>query len=307
VITEIPDRDDFWTAGLSMLNLAWDTVSTLYQDLEFSELEQWDDAGEVTDEYWLAARQPISVALALTQQGIELLLKARIAEVSPFLLISGSPREWPSGCGQRDTPFADFQTIDAHELVRAHDAVVSQRVDDSFKEQVERLRRVRNVVFHGVSREDRPSGVEVWRVILEAVENLGESRSWLRIRQTYLENSPQGVAWSTDRTDIILVWEFEKLIKLLGPAELRRFFGFEKGQRHYICHTCACRCINGNRPRIAFLKPNTPTSTSLYCPICDESYEVIRRKCGEAGCRGNVLHPDGEVCLTCFHQGSPPH
>ncbi len=93
MIIEIPNRDDFDKSGLSMLNLAWGAISELYRNLVNAEVEEWDDDGEVTEEYWQAAQRPISVALALAQQGIELLLKGKIAEISPFLLLVGSPRE----------------------------------------------------------------------------------------------------------------------------------------------------------------------------------------------------------------------
>ena len=87
MIIEIPNKNDFDKSGLSMLNLAWDAIATLYRDLENAEIEEWDDDGEVTEEFWQAAQRPISVALALAQQGIELLLKGKIAEISPFLFL----------------------------------------------------------------------------------------------------------------------------------------------------------------------------------------------------------------------------
>jgi len=85
MIVDVPQPSDFEGAGLSMLNLGWDAVAALYRDLENTDVDEWDDDGTVTEEYWKAARHPTAVALALVQQGIELLLMAKIAEVSPFL------------------------------------------------------------------------------------------------------------------------------------------------------------------------------------------------------------------------------
>jgi hypothetical protein len=109
MIVELPDKGDFDRSGISILNMAWGVVADLFWELENAEVAQWDDPGEVTEEYWQAAQHPISVALALALQGIELLLKGRIAGVSPFLLLTGSPRDWPSGCTSRDVPFANFE------------------------------------------------------------------------------------------------------------------------------------------------------------------------------------------------------
>ncbi|MCI0358588.1 MAG: hypothetical protein L0211_08900 [Planctomycetaceae bacterium] len=80
MITDVPTSDDFQQAGVGFLNLAWDTVYELARDsLNYQE---WDYYGDEELEYWQAAQRPLATALALTQQGIELLLKAKIAEFS---------------------------------------------------------------------------------------------------------------------------------------------------------------------------------------------------------------------------------
>lgn len=46
------------------------------------------------------------------------------------------------------------------------------------------------------------------------------------------------------------------------------------------------------------LFPNKPTSTNLYCVVCDQNYKVIRSNCVNEDCKGNVISED-ETCLTC--------
>lgn len=299
MIIDLPNKDDFYRNGLSMLNLAWDSIAALYFDIEYSELEDWDD-GEVKEEFWQAAQHNISIALALSQQGIELLLKGRIAEVSPFLLLAGSPRDWPAKCTEDDVPFADFRTIDAHELIRAYDTVISDQLKESFKTQFERLRRMRNIIFHGADKKARPTSVDVFRVILEALDNLYKPKSWIHIRRSYLENAPKSVVYSTDGVEIILVSEALYLIKVLTPAETKRYLGFNKKQRKYICYTCKMNCSETSiSPEIAILDPNKPTSTQVYCFVCDKHYPVVRKSCDDDNCKGNVLDEEDSVCLTC--------
>jgi len=301
MIIDIPDKNDFFQSGLSMLNLAWDSVAALFVDLEYSELEDWDDDGETKEEFWQAAQRPLSVALALAQQGIELLIKGRIAEISPFLLLAGSPRDWPSGCSERDTPFADFRTIEAHEIVRAHDTVVATRLSNSFKTQFERLRRLRNLIFHGVDKSARPKAEDIFRIILEVVDCLHQPKSWIRIRRDYLENTPRSVAYSTDQVEFVLISEALNVIRLLNPSEIRQYFGFIKRQRAYICNSCAGNCRDaGVEPKVALLSPNTAKATQVYCFICDKHYPVLRKKCGRDGCPGNVFDAEDDVCLTCY-------
>lgn len=298
MLTDVPQPSDFDQAGLSMLNLGWNAVSTLHRDLENAEVEEWDDDGSVTEEYWDAAKQPIAVALALVQQGIELLLKAKVAEVSPFLLLAGSPREWPSGCDRSDTPFADFRSIESHELLRAHDAVAKRRLGDRFKQEFERLRRLRNVILHGIDKRLRPSAGDVFRTVLEAAEELLEPKGWLRHRRHYLETSPQAVAYGGE-VELVFVPEVLTLIELLKPAEAKKYLGFNKKARAYICPVCARDCSDaGLLPHTAQLRPNSSDSTKLYCIACETSLMVRRQPCQKSDCKGNVIEEG--VCLTCY-------
>jgi hypothetical protein len=298
MIIEVPQASDFEEAGLSMLNLGWDAVAALYRDLENAAVEEWDDDGTVTEEYWEAAKHPTAVALALVQQGIELLLKAKIAQVSPFLLLAGSPRDWPSRCDKSDTPFADFRSIESHELLRAHDAVAGRRLGEGFKQEFEKLRRLRNVVLHGIDKRLRPSGGDVFRTVLEAAEELLEPCAWMRRRRQYLDSSPVAVAYGGD-IDIMLVSEAVTLLGLLKPAEAKRYLGFDKRARAYICPRCARECSDaGLLPRTAQLRPNAPDAKTVYCFVCETGLTVERIRCKEAGCKGDVLEED--VCLTCY-------
>jgi len=126
MITDIPTADEFKVNGLAYLNLCWEYLYAVHRektqleegidlDEEYSEIEKaWDTHAK-------RARQKLSVAIARGQQGSEFLLKSKIAAVSPFLLLTG---DWTRECRKIDQSFADFKTIDASDLVRAHDAVL---------------------------------------------------------------------------------------------------------------------------------------------------------------------------------------
>ncbi len=300
MIIEIPNRNDFDKSGLSMLNLAWDSIANLYHNLHNANIDELDDI-EITEEFWQAAQRPVSIALALAQQGIELLLKGKIAEISPFLLIVGSPREWPSGCTENDTPFANFRTIDSHELIRAHDAIIKEKLSQSFKNEFEKLRRLRNVIFHGADNKFKPTAINVFKVILEAIENLKGPKKWIEIRRDYFENTPESVVYSTDYVEEAIIFEIECVIRLLGYAEAKRLLGYNKKQRAYICYQCALKIeFSDVKPKLSQLSPNTPDSTQLYCLICNKHHKVTRKACENRNCKGNVLDAEDGVCLTCY-------
>jgi hypothetical protein len=266
-------------------------------DLSQAEVESWDDDGSVTDDYWERAQRRLATAIALAQQGTELLLKARIADVSPYLLIAGSPREWPKGCDTKDVPFSSFRTIDAQDLLRAHDCIAKSRLPLSFRQNVERMRVLRNTVFHSVDKSRRFAADGVLIAVLESHESLVLGRTWTNTRKRHLDEAPGG--WLRDLTaEFIVAQELATAIKLLSPADCKRLLKIEKKVRFYHCPGCANRDMDlTDHERIAQLRPNGPSSKAVYCFACEASREVERRKC--TNCKGNVLDVELEVCLSC--------
>jgi hypothetical protein len=299
MIINIPVADDFKNAGIDFINLAIDHVFTLYEEYEQSEIEEWGDQVEI-ESYWKSAQRTLSNALTLVQQGIELLLKGRIVSVSPYLLISGEPREWPRGCETRDISFSEFRTIDAQDLIRIHDTINSTRLSDSFKSRYEELRRRRNTIIHTI---DNSLEIDTRIIIdssLEAIHELTGPLQWISLRRSYLEASPTSRAFSTDHVEYAMIIESLRIIRLLSPSDLIKYFGFNKRQRRYICPTCDRNDETGDlRPDTALLSPNTPRSTSVYCFVCGNTNEVTRENCSQTGCRGNVLSAIDVRCLTC--------
>jgi hypothetical protein len=301
VITDIPTPSDFEATAASLLNLAWDAVSSLIHHSERSELEAWDECGEVSDEFWAAAQKPLGNAQALIHQGVEFLLKARIAEVSPFLLLDRAVRDWPRESATRDTKYAEFRTVDAQDLVRLFNTVCPARLDAAFVQRIEEQRKTRNTFIHSVDKSLIHSPQGLWRTILDVSHHLIGPAKWVGIRRAYLESTPASIAFSTDGVSIELAWECEELLETLTPSEQELHLGIVPKARRYVCYQCALDCRDaGFRPQTAQLRPNSPDSAHVYCFMCGQTQLVNRLSCAAEGCKGNVIEADDGVCLTCF-------
>ena len=305
VITEVPDPRDFELTGIDYINLAADPVFQLYFDIR--EIG-FDGSGweEEQREFWAAAQRPMASALALVEQGTQLLLKARIAAVSPFLLIAGDVRYWPRRVDEEDTPFAAFRTLDAQELIRAHNAVASERLDADFAQSFEDLRKRRNTIMHTIDRNLTVTANEIVRLCLESIHRLVGPYKWIDLRRDYLYRTPVNTATGGDWVETQVIREINDLLRFLNKKELLRYFGFDRAQRHYICPTCKMSDQTGNlNVTTAQLKPNEPDSTSVYCFLCDQDTAVARTNCDQNGCPGNVVAIDEGYCLTCGKRRSP--
>lgn len=315
MIIDVPTGDDFKSAGIDFLNLAWNTLislSTKLKDAEyFYNVYYSDENEEVIDQlsseqYWKQAQRPLSTALSLIQQGTEFLLKGHIATVSPYLLILGDPSNYPSKSHERNIRFSEFKTIDAQDLVKVYNTVSTGRLPDNFRQRFEDLRSKRNIIMHTVDPELYIKTENLFVEILEICHYLIEPNSWIKIRGQFIQNEPESVLYSPETRELFnlrLALEINLVIDLLTPSENNKYFNFNKKTRRYFCPSC----YSGFRenyedeqiPRLAQLIPNEPTSNTIYCLVCNESYEVLREDCTAEDCLGNVIDPDDGTCLTC--------
>jgi hypothetical protein len=319
VITEIPTVDEFQYTGSTFLNLAWDSLITaLFEldDLIIAEGEERDFnlknprfAREpllcnIASRYWQLASKPLSISLALAEQGIEFLLKSRIIEHSPFLLISRNPKEWPRKCDRKNTPFSQFQTIEAQDLLLVHDTVAETRLPDDFKTRHGNLRRKRNVILHTVDPSLKVLPTDVAIEILQASNHLIGVGRWFEMRRDYLEKSPGGVNMSEDDIYDRLTVEADRIVDILSPSQLQSLLGFSKRSRRYYCPKCRRHAWKHREviPRLAQLKPNSPSSTNIYCFVCGTNAKVIRDSCIHPECKGNVIEPS----MPSFFNEYPP-
>lgn len=301
MVTDIPAADDFRRTGVVYLNMAW-TIAIdlcLHTEEEYSALAGGCEEDLVTD-FWQAAQRPLANAASLLQQATEFLLKGRIAAVSPFLLVAANPRDWPRNVDKEDVPFADFRTIDAQDLVKVHDAVSEERLPRDFAERVGSQRRTRNAVMHTVDKRVTLHADDVLIAILDVSHHLVSPLKWVESRDKYLDETPESVAYSTDFNDGRLIQEFTYVAEALTNSDAKRYLGFFKRQRKYFCAVCesASRDMDLS-PETAQLRPNDPTSTTVYCFVCREESAVARRPCCKTSCRGNVVSVEYDYCLIC--------
>ena len=301
MITDIPSSQDFQSVGLQLLNSAWETAASLLADMHDAAYHIDPEEEGSTDAYWRAAVIQLNTALSVAQQGCEFLLKGRIAEVSPYLLISSSPRDWPSGAATNDVPFSDFRTVDAQDLVKMHDTYRSNRLSKPFIVEFHELRGKRNTITHSINKNLVVEIEEILLAVLGIFSEFFPSDKWVDCRRKHLSQAPLAQLYSDDFTDYRMILEFSKICEMLKPAQLLRHFGFDKKQRTYICPNCSYGLVPDAEieSKTALLAPNKPTSEEIYCFVCDESQWVTRKDCAESACMGNVISEDYGYCLTC--------
>lgn len=311
MIIDIPTPDELARSSVDLLNLAWETAFDILYDLEESGVEEWDDDGTARRDYHAASQPSLGNALAIVQQAQELALKSRIAAISPYLLLSGDPREWPRQCDKNDTAFTSFRTIDASDLIRVHDAVCNKRLDAKFVQIFTETRRKRNVIIHLGGKGQIFNLEDLLLLILETFRHLFPNKRWAQTRYEFKLRDRNTQIYGPDFVEAVLVHQFNQLTRVLGAKDLRTHFGFEKKQHRYICFHCTAeeRNRSGETTPLAQLRPNTPEATTLYCCVCDKEYPVERRYCSHPNCKSNVISTDKGwegTCHMCMTEARAP-
>lgn len=331
MIIDVPTTDDFRTSGIDFLNLAWEKLIELLKQLRrakeyfdsfsFETIEEEGDEVKITpfqhviseEAYWRQAQRQLATTLSLVEQGTEFLIKGGIVEVSPFLLLAGIANNIPRGAQERDVRFSEFKTVDAQELVKIYNMVAQTHLPDDFSARFDSLRSRRNTIMHTVDPSLQISVKELFVELLEVNHYLLGPRSWVKNRKTYINNAPESVL---DEPHEYRVYDYEVaqlgpelnvVIDLLEPAEVRKYFSFNKKQRRYMCPYCFNKAFGWLKnkglidhiPKLAQLSPNTSASKEVYCLICEQSSPVSRRTCNSEGCKGNVIGGEYNTCLTC--------
>lgn len=313
MIIDFPTKDDFFNAATDYLNSSWDSVVELISEFE-KIVDLIDDSKHSveSERYWGSAKQTLISATALVQQAVEFYIKGRIANVSPYLLISGSPQSWPKGCSKKDVEFSLFRTLDAQDLLKVHDTVCGTRFTDQFVQWYEKLRVIRNKVMHTVDKSLTVKPVEVIEFILFAYHYFSDTGSWFESRKHYLDKTPVNSVqmFEEDNTESYtlnaLLNEFRTVMEVLTPAKVKLYFNYNKTKRSLHCPSCYQVVSQMDFWDHEFIHDCaktyqlTESEGSYECCICNYNGTLLSKMCEEECCEERLIDSKSGLCLSCF-------
>lgn len=314
MILDFPTKQDFFGAANDYLNSSWSSVIELIN--EFEELRSTIEDSKHEDEskrYWRSAKQTLISATALVQQAVEFYIKGEISDVSPYLLISGNPQNWPKGCNKNNIVFSSFRTLDAQDLLKVHDTVCEKRFSDKFIQWYESLRVIRNKVIHTVDKSLSVKPEEVMEFILSAHKYFSKSETWFESRRQYLKQTPinsMKIIQDDENSECYilqsLLIEFRIVIDVLAPSKIKFYLDFDKRAKSIHCPNCL-KIVS----RIDFWDHESvfdcgktyqeTNNTGVFeCNLCHYQGCIVKKKCEEDGCESIFLDSSSGICLECF-------
>jgi len=308
MIKNIIQGFDFEKAGIECICQSINILFQVYKDSnEF--LKDEIISSEVTmDEVWEHHYVSINTSFILLHQGLEAILKWKVCEESPLLLLDQIKSDWPTLPSSKEIEFNEMHQIGGINLINTFFAVNKNPLlnTNEFYKLIEDIRKIRNEIVH-VKPKDNILASESIVFALKILTAFYEKDKWIEfLRDRYINNPLLG--YSDPGAESAMF--FERLIFIIstiGKGNLNEFVTVNLKARAYCCPKCSydlsAYTEDIKTSKLSFLKPNTPESDNIYCLICGQEYRIKRIKCELDGCKGNVFNADelyNDCCLTCL-------
>lgn len=299
MISNIPSDKDFEKVAKECLIQAFELVFKIYS--AYKEYDGENMYEEVPlNEVWEHNKATLKTSIILLHQGIEAYMKGTIAKNSPYLLLDQKRSDWPTLPNSINKDFNAMFTIAGENLLHTFCAVSSDKLNSETIKFIEDIRQNRNKAIHGASSilSDPNS---IIHDILKAYTYFFGMDQWFHDIKIWVQSNPLFgyYDWNFESTQSYKYLDF--LDATIGIKQLKKFFNFNINGRRYFCPTCLYEVQSKDvhlRSKWAFLHPNKPSSTVIYCINCNCDNEIERLDCIIEDCQGNVVDMHG-ICLTC--------
>jgi hypothetical protein len=299
MITNIPEYEDFEKVAKECLIQALESFFKIY--CEYKKYDNENINEEVPlNEVWNHNEPTFRTSIILLHQGVEAYMKSVIVKNSPYLLLEQKRSDWPSLPESKDVEYSSMYTYAGENLLHTFCTVTNLELSSEKIKFIEDIRQNRNNAIHGVGNIlNTPSIIII--DILKAYTYFFGKDQWFNDIKKRNQSNPLFGYYDWDFESIQSYKFLDFLEVTIGIKQINKFLNFELSGRKYLCPTCFYETNSKGQQLMskwAFLTPNKPFSTMLYCINCNFENEVERIDCNIKNCMGNVIDMDG-ICLTC--------
>jgi hypothetical protein len=311
VITNIPTAEDLNDVALRLHFSAWKALLSIRPDFEAAYPSDEDPTSAGWADEWTAyldaCQNELQSVCTVIAQSNELALKAKICDVSPFLLLIGNEQRF-SRSSPRNVDFSDFRTIDAVDLPGAVNTICDPPLSDKFIQNYNDIRSLRNKITHLGQVKAPFDPDEMIKLLVVQYTELWKGRAWLHDRVLFASDTRLAFFYDhkymSEHMEVMQEWP--TVVAKLSSGQFKTLFGCAKNKRRYLCFECMYEAktkfadLDVSGCGTTFLDE---TGTHLHCIMCLKDYKVKRGKCRQHDCRGTVIGDNADdyigQCHTC--------
>ena len=249
----------------------------------------------------------IDLVCSTIAQSCEIAMKAKVAEISPYLLLAGGDFNFSKSKDVVD--FSDFRTISAVDLPSALKVICDNPLSDKFITMYGELRKIRNSVVH---IGDQPNEISISKIVEYLVLQyctLWDGKLWLKYYLEYSSKSRKsnlfdGSNWN-EYADVKSFWS--ELISVLTKGQFKRLIGKPKNQKRYFCPRCMYYAGSD------YFEPDLKEHATAYyngkdnldCIMCGSCFPVVSagKKCKNCEKRSyHIKYESFTCCANCSRE-----
>ena len=311
MIVNLPTADALNATALKLYFRAWHGIVHILLDFDEmypNSIDDWIDPLDDTyknerAEYLEVAQEDLHAFASIAQQANELALKARIATVSPYLLLLNSDVKLS---GTADAiEFATLRTLDAVDLPKAVNTLTSMPVSEAYTQRYSQMRIQRNQYTHLGNITAILNPIAMCAGLVDQYRELWSDRAWFsdRVDSTYVRESYFGGKHWSPRQSIMHLLEYDRL--LIPAAEFKKMFGVKKADVKFGCFSCQDDwAVSRNGPGIEEVPTAfySKSKKAMHCILCGADFAAKLKTCD--ACDGKFVADDSAEfgagrCFTC--------
>ena len=308
MIVNIPAPDSLNHVALRLYFSAWSSLVDIRYD--FDEYFQTDaDWSQEWEEYLSGCQPELQAMCATIQQSNELALKARICEVSPYLLLIRNDQKF--SLTPKPIDFSDLRTLDAVELPAAVNSFTPKPLSEKFVRTYDEVRSLRNKITH-LGALDKPfQPDDLLRIMVGQYIELWPERAWLNDRVRHASETRASFFHDGKyvSAEMVVMHELPANFAFFANAEFKALFGHSKQTRRYRCHACVYEASTRYSAedkdgwKTAYM---TGDKQRVSCVMCLRQFPVVKKACHVPECKGTYMAADDEYVGTCHTCGGHP-
>lgn len=300
MITNLPTYDDFEIVAKECFIQAFNLLFKVFDNYEEYNYEGVREEVKI-DDLWKYNTGTLRTSIILLHQGIETYMKGVVVQTSPLLLIEQKASDWPTLPESINKDYDALFTIAGENLLHTFCAVTDIVITPKMISFIESVRQKRNKAIHGASKLTT-TAKDLLQDILQAYTYFFGKDKWFIDLKDFNYQNPLFGYFDWEYEDLMSYKYLDFVESILSIKQLNKYIDFDTSGRRYFCPSCKNnidRQYGDLQSKWGFLKPNSASSTTVYCLNCSKENVVTRKDCEIVDCKGNVIDEDN-ICLTCY-------
>ena len=315
MISNVPKYEEMMNVAVQAYFVAWKEATSLFEWIEESGAVAFEvrdeklvpeaneaysltleDCTENLNKYEEIMQGKLRLVYSLIQHSQELALKSHICKESPFLLLVGTdPKSW----AVKDVDFTSLKTIDAGDLVKIAMTVTDLKIGETFQTKIEDVRKGRNSIQH-LGKHKNIELLEPIRILTRQYPELLPGRNWVQDLEESEDIGLEDIFHYSDTAIGRALHQLSWLHRLTTKKLAKQVLGVDLSSSLYDCPDCIQRGDYDHQGNSVGSIERKRGELHGKCLLCDETFQMTRKKCDECGC--DAVFKDHEMedrCCSC--------